>query len=202
MQKNNVFSLILIFLISLSCTKKFDDEKDFSDYLSDTDNNYRFQKTVNGVDYILQYKPTDELVKQELLGDEKNSNKIEKLRTKYKSYLYFNLSMSKNKQELLNGLVRDKSKFGKMVNDLAFSMDQKVHLYTPLKDTLALSDFIYPRMYGMTNSTSLLLVYPRKEFFMKQDYLNFVIEDLGLDTGDVKFKLDPKALTNEPQFQF
>ena len=110
--------------------------------------------------------------------------------------------MSKNNQELLNGVARDKAKFGQMVNELAFGMEEKVHLYTPEKDTLKMADYIYPRMYGMSNSTSIMIVYPRDSKFMSQDYLNFVIEDLGLDTGDIKFKLNTKALKNEPQLKF
>ncbi|MNL40457.1 hypothetical protein D3C87_1628060 [compost metagenome] len=110
--------------------------------------------------------------------------------------------MSKNNQELLNGVAQDKAKFSQMVNDLAFGMEDKLHVYTPEKDTLALVDFIYPRMYGMSNSTSIMIVYPRDEKYLKQDYLNFVIEDLGLETGDVKFKINTKALINEPQLVF
>lgn len=170
-------------------------------YIQDEDNGYNYKKTVADVDYILQYRPTDLLVKQEL-GDDNNPAQIEKLRKQYSKYMYFNLSMSKNDQELLNGVARDKAKFGQMVNDLAFGMEEKLHVYTPTKDTLALSDFIYPRMYGMSNSTSIMIVYPRDTKYLKQDYLNFVIEDLGLDTGDIKFKLDTKALTNEPHLRF
>ena len=44
--------------------------------------------------------------------------------------------MSKNDQELLNGMASDKAKFGQMVNELAFGMEEKVHLYTTEKDTL------------------------------------------------------------------
>jgi hypothetical protein len=65
-----------------------------------------------------------------------------------------------------------------------------------------MADFIYPRMYGMSNSTSIMIVYPRDSNFMKEDHLNFVIEDLGLDTGDVTFKLNTQALRKEPQLQF
>jgi hypothetical protein len=57
-------------------------------------------------------------------------------------------------------------------------------------------------MYGMSNSTSIMIVYPRDDKYLKQDYLNFVIEDLGLETGDVKFKINTKALINEPQLVF
>lgn len=200
MVKNSLLSLMLILIFS-SCSKTFDTQEEMNDYIQDEDNGYNYQKTIVGVDYVLQYRPTDLLVKQEL-GDENDSTQVDKLRQKYNKYLYFNLSMSKNNQELLNGVARDKVKFGQMVNELAFGMEEKVHLYTRDKDTIAMADFIYPRMYGMSNSTSIMIVYPREIKFLNQDHLNFVIQDLGLDTGDVKFKLSTKALKNEPQLQF
>lgn len=172
-----------------------------NDYIKEEDNGYHYQKTVADVDYVLQYRPTDLLVKQEL-GNNTDPKQVEKLRKQYGQYMYFNLSMSKNNQELLNGVTYDKAKFGQMVSELAFGMAEKLHVYTPTKDTLALADFIYPRMYGMSNSTSIMIVYPRDPKYLEQDYLNFVIEDLGLDTGNVRFKIDTKALTNEPQLRF
>lgn len=200
MIKNNYLFLILILFIS-SCTKKFDTQEEMNSYISEEDNGYHYKKTVADVDFVLQYRPTDLLVKQEL-GNDTDPAKVEKFRKHYSQYMYFNLSMSKNNQELLNGVAQDKTKFGQMVNELAFGMEEKMHVYTPTKDTLALADFIYPRMYGMSNSTSIMIVYPRDEKYMKQEYLNFVIEDLGLETGDIKFKLNTKALTNEPQLRF
>jgi len=200
MIKNKLLPFILLLFIS-SCTKTFDTQEEMNDYIQNEDNGYHYKKTVADVDYVLQYRPTDLLVKQEL-GDDIDPAKVEKFRKHYSQYMYFNLSMSKNNQELLNGIAQDKTKFGQMVNELAFGMEDKLHVYTPTKDTLALADFIYPRMYGMSNSTSIMIVYPRDPKYMNQDYLNFVIEDLGLETGDIKFKLDTKALTNEPQLAF
>ena len=191
----------MLVLIVSSCTKTFDTLEEMNDYIQDEDNGYNYKKTIVGVDYVLQYRPTDLLVKQEL-GDNNDPTQVDKLRQKYNKYLYFNLSMSKNNQELLNGVARDKAKFGQMVNELAFGMEEKVHLFTPEKDTLTMADFIYPRMYGMSNATSIMIVYHRETKFMSQNYLNFVIQDLGLDTGDVKFKLNTKVLKNEPQLQF
>lgn len=203
MVKNSLLFISLLFFICMisSCTKTFDTQEELYAYIQDEDNGYNYKKTVAGVDYVLQYRPTDLLVKQEL-GDKTDAVQVDKLRQKYNKYLYFNLSMSKNNQELLSGVARDKAKFGQMVNDLAFGMEEKVHVYTPDKDTLAMADFIYPRMYGMSNATSIMIVYPRDSKYMTQDYLNFVIQDLGLDTGDIKFKLKTQALTNEPQLRF
>jgi hypothetical protein len=200
MVRNSLLPLILVLFVS-SCTQTFGTQEEMNDYIQDEDNGYNYKKTVVGVDYVLQYQPTDLLVKQEL-GDNNDPTQVDKLRQKYNKYLYFNLSMSKNNQELLNGVARDKAKFGQMVNELAFGMEEKVHLYTPEKDTLAMADFIYPRMYGMSNATSIMIVYPRDSKYMTKNYLNFVIEDLGLDTGDIKFKLNTQALLKEPQLQF
>jgi len=170
-------------------------------YITDENNGYCYTKTVAGVNFVLQYRPTDLMVQQELDG-KPTTDKVKKLREKYDKYLYFNLSMSKNNQELLSNVVRDKNQFGQMVNDLAFGMDQKVHLYTPKKDTLAMSDFIYPRMYGTTNATTILIVYPRDKKALKEEYLNFVVQDLGLYTGDIKFKIETKPLQNQPRLSF
>lgn len=199
-KSNRIILVLFIFIIS-SCAKNFDTQEDMMAYITDEDNEYQYKKTVNGVDYVLQYRPTDLLVKQEL--PEKHTTKqIEELRKQYNKYLYFNLSMSKNDQELLNGLARNKQQFGQMVSQLAFEMDQKVHMYTPQKDTLAMADFVYPRMYGMTEATTIMIVYPRDEKYLNNDYLNFTIEDLGLDTGEIRFKINTKKLQKEPQLRF
>ncbi len=192
---------MLILVISSCSNKEFDTTEEIFAFISDEDNGYKYSKEVNGVDFTLQYRPTDLLVQQEL-GDSLSEKKIKQLREKYSKYLYFNLSMSLDGKELLSNVVRDKQQFGQMVNDLAFYMNQKVHLYTPEKDTLAMTDFVYPRMYGMTNATTILIVYPRDKQFLKEGYLNFTIEDLGLNTGEIKFKVQTQPLENEPQLNF
>ncbi len=200
-RKNSLFLLMLILVISSCSNKEFDTTEEIFAFISDEDNGYKYSKEVNGVDFTLQYRPTDLLVQQEL-GDSLSEKKIKQLREKYSKYLYFNLSMSLDGKELLSNVVRDKQQFGQMVNDLAFYMNQKVHLYTPEKDTLAMTDFVYPRMYGMTNATTILIVYPRDKQFLKEGYLNFTIEDLGLNTGEIKFKVQTQPLENEPQLNF
>ncbi|MCF6247509.1 MAG: hypothetical protein L3J69_09135 [Desulfobacula sp.] len=170
-------------------------------YLKDPSSGYLLQKTINGIDFSIVQRPTDLLVKQEL-GDSIDTEKIRRLREKYSKYIYFNLSMSKNNQELLSTAPKNRNEFGAMVNQLAFGMGDKVHLYTQKKDTIELADFIYPRMYGMSRSTTIMFVYPRNKQQLQDDYLNFTIEDLGLYTGEVKFKIPIKTIINEPKLNF
>lgn len=197
MKKRN--SLFLLFLFFSSCsTKTFDTTEEIFSFITEEEYGYRYSKEINGVNYTLQYRPTDVMVQQEL-GVDRSKEQVELLRKKYSKYLYFNLSMSLSGKELLSNVVRDKAQFGQMVNDLAFNMDEKVHFFTPEKDTLTMADFVYPRMYGATNATTILIVYPRDEKKMQEGYLNFTIEDLGLDTGEVRFKVQTKPLKNEPK---
>ena len=199
--------LLIVGVISIGCRPKtFKTETALLDYIKEESNGYIQHKNVNGVDFTLLYKPTDLLVKQEL-GDNLSQSEVEvsrikELRNNYNKYLYFNLSMSQNNQELLSTAPKNRNEFGAMVNQLAFGMGDKVHLFTQSKDTLELADFIYPRMYGMSRATTILFVYPREDAKLKEDYLNFTIEDLGLYTGEVKFKIETTKLNNEPKLSF
>lgn len=195
-----LFFLLLMFSL-IACEQKFETVTKLSEFIDDEANGYKYFKSVNGVDFILEYKPTDLLVQQEL-SDNYSDEFVEKLRDKYSKYLYFNLYMSSKKDELLNQAVHDREMFGEMVNMLAFDIDKNIHLYTSKFDTIPIVDFIYPRMYGMTNSTAIMIVYPREKVVSSEEYINFVVEDLGLSTGDIKFKIDLKAINNEPQLKF
>ena len=195
------YFLILLIALTSCSTKTFNTTEELWEYVKDPENQYVQKKNINGIDFSLLYKPNDLLVDQEL-GDKTDDSLVVKYRNKYKDYMYFTLSMSKNNHELLSHMARDRQKFGAMVNELAFGMNQKVHVYTPAKDTLPMTDFVYPRMYGMSGSTSILFVYPRKEENLKEDYLNFTIQDLGFYTGEVKFKVPTDIINNEPKLKF
>ena len=158
-------------------------------------------KSVNGVNYELTYRPTDLLVEQEL-GQSKDVEKIARLREKYGKYLYFNLSMSINNNELLSTVADNQAKFGHVLRDLTFGMEEKINVYTIDKDTIPMADFVYSRMFGMTKSTSIMIVYPNEKKYLEEEYLNFTVEDLGFDTGEVKFKIKTKAILNQPKLRF
>ncbi|WP_255452659.1 hypothetical protein [Aquimarina sp. RZ0] len=202
--KNIYMCVIILFfgVLFTSCTNKtFESTEQLWDYLNDPENGYLHTKTVNGVDFSIVYKPTDLLVEQELSG-KATASKIDSLRKKYDQYLYFNLSMARNNQELLSNVAGKKQKFGGMVNQLAFGMEEKIHLYTPQKDTIVMADYIYPRMYGMSGATTLLLVYPKEKKVTNAEEMTLTIEDLGFYTGEVKFKIPTKIFKNEPKLEF
>jgi hypothetical protein len=142
------------------------------------------------------------LVDQEIGGEKVSKTEIDSLRKKYNKYLYFNLSMSRNNKELLSTTPQNRNEFGAMVSQLAFEMGNKVHLFTENRDTIEIADFVYPRMYGMSKATTIMFVYPREEEKLKEEYLNFTVEDIGLYTEEVRFKIDIEKIKNEPILNF
>ncbi|MGP1994260.1 hypothetical protein D9V96_020435 [Zobellia laminariae] len=181
-----------------SCKQStFDSPEELMSFVVNPENGYRQERSVNGIDISITYRPTDMLVQQELSkGDGKE--KVDSLRAKYIKYMYFNVSLGKNGQEVLNGMAGNSNKFGTMVNQLAFGMREKVHVFSKTKDTVELADYIYPRLYGMGGNTSMLFVYPRDKKLLKNDFFNITIEDIGLNTGEVGFKIPVKPIKNEP----
>lgn len=194
--------LCLICTTGVGCRQNaFDTESELWSYIKDRDNGYSFEKQMGDVNYILSYRPIDLLVCQEINGSV-NREKIDGMRTKYGNYIYFNLTMSVENQEILNSQIGNRQAFGAMVNQLAFGMGQKIHLISQKRDTVPMVDYIYPRMYGMGNGTELLLVYPRDKELMRGEYFHLRVQDLGFGTGEVGFKIPTKSLKDEPQLEF
>jgi len=196
---------IILFLLAvtlLSCSQNvFDSKEEVIEFVKNPDNGYYKSKNVNGVVFALTYRPTDLLVSQEL-DDISNQKTIDSLREKYDGYLYLSLSLSKNGQDILSVVPKDRNEFGAVVNQLAFGFGEKVHLSTAKKDTVALLNYIYPRMYGLNKSSTLLFVYPRDQVVSNNEYLQFTIEDLGLQTGEISFKINIEDIDNEPSINF
>lgn len=194
-----LFGGILVVSFLGSCTQKtFDSKEELMAYVTDVENGYTQQKSVNGIDFSITYKPTDVMV-QQMMSENPTAGEVDSLRQKFNKYLYFNLSLSKNDQEILNGLAIDRNKFGALVNQLAFGMNEKVNLFSKTKDTIALADYIYPRMYGMGGSNSMLFVYPKDSELMNEEFFHITIEDLGVMTGEVGFKIPTNPILNQPE---
>lgn len=191
--------LVLVFGLLFSCSESqtFDSEQEMWTYLQDEDNEYVQTKHIKGIDYALVYKPIDLLVNQTLTAYSEKA--VDSLRNHYNKYLYFNLSFSKNNQELLSTVPKNRNEFGAMVNQLAFGMSNYVYAYTKTKDTLNLVDYIYPRMYGVSNGTKMMFVYEANKEELAEDYFFVEIKDMGFNTGDIRFKIPTKIIHNQPK---
>lgn len=196
-------SIVVCILLSLlyGCRQTFTDVDELNAFVNDESNGHKFTNSVNGVEFVLLHKPTDLMVAQEL-RDNVTPARVDALSQKYSRNIYFTLSMSINDMELLNTMVRDKYKYNELVNKLLFTMDHSVFFISNSKDTLPMLDSNYPRMYGLSKSTTILMVFPRDKAISDDAFSDFILKDIGLETGDLKFRIDNNIFKSEPQLKF
>lgn len=195
-----LFGFSILFLSSCS-QKQFEEKEEMMTFLTNPENKYIQQTSVNGVNYSIMYRPTDMLVSQEVM-ESTSKSQIDSLRKKYKQYMYFNILISKNSSEILSNVASSGGDFGSMVNQLSFGMGDKVHLFSKTRDTIEMADYVYPRLYGMTDNTSMLFVYPRDKKVLDHEFFHFTIEDIGFNTGEVNLKIPTRPIIEEPSLNF
>ena len=195
--------LSILILTAFSCTSNmFDSKTEMLAFLGAEENGFKQSKSINGVDFTLMYRPTDLMVHQDW-KQSKDLTIIPELRKKYEDYIYINLSISRNKKDILSTHIGGKNEYGQMVNTMSFSVGNSIHLIgQQSKDTLSTEDFISPRLYGLNKASSVLLIYPRTNLIDREEELVLSIEDFGLNTGNVKFKIPSSIIKDQPTLSF
>lgn len=194
------FSFLSILIVCLvGCDKRtFDTDQELLTYIRQDSNEYIQSKSINGIDFELLYRPTDLLVNQEL----NNSNDINKLRNKYKDFIYFNLSISANEEEILSAFPKNRAEYSLLVNQLTFKMNKNIVMLNNHKDTIPLIDIVSPRLYGMDRKNTLLLIFNRDHSKLKDKTLNLYLKDFGLNVGEIRFRIPTETIKNEPTIAF
>ncbi|WKN45337.1 hypothetical protein [Tunicatimonas pelagia] len=174
-------------------------EAELQRYVRDADHGLRQKKQANELQITLQYRPTDLLVAQELNGST-SSAKVDSLRQKYGQYAYFVLSLSADKQDALYRSA-NYARFSEQLQTLAFRMGKYTQLVTSEEDTIPVSDFVFPRLYGYGSSTDVLFAFAREEL-AEDAWVQFDLQEFGMGTGSQKFRFRTEDWKKTPQIQF
>lgn len=197
-----IFVGIALAICFSSCNKKsFDDEEEMLIYLKNPDNGYYQYKNINGITLSIMYRPTDLLVSQEI-EESINSTLIDSLKIKWRKYLYFNLSFSIKGKDITTVIPRNKNEYSELIGRLGFDMDRNVFLLTSRKDTISVLSYQYPRMFGLSNATTMIFAFPRTDKIKSSKTVDFIIKDFGLNTGEIKFQFSTFKLNEEPRIKF
>lgn len=189
------------FLLNSCGNSTFDKEEDLLGYISKIDHGFVKEKSLNGIHISAIYRPIDLIVNQEFQNGV-SVDSLDALREQYGRYLYFGLDISKGGKEVLLSAPKNREEYSALANQLSFGMDRKIHLFTAKKDTIEMIDYVYPKMYGLSKKTSLLLIYPRDVNLIESESFTISVEDIGMNTGELKFKFDTDILKQEPQINF
>ena len=194
-----VLTLLVIVLLT-NCTPSKLSEQELQGYVQDESNGLTKIVERKGIELSVNYKPTDLLVSQELRNRKREQTLIDSLRNKYSQYSYFVLNISKDGKEILNQS-QNFDAFSQNLQNLSFRMKEYVHLTTAQQDTVPVLDFVYPRLYGMGGSTSLLFVFDQEKI-EDTDWVQFNLKDIGLGIGKSHFRFETSDIENAPQIDF
>ena len=128
------------------------------------------------------------------MGDNRQNIKNKQEKTdpfKFKDKLFFVLSLSANKKEVLRQLPFDQ--YSEMVQVLAFRMNEFVKIIPDDGKPVDPTECIFQQTYGMGSANNLLIVFEKAKL-MAADNLTVRIKEFGLNTGDLYFKLATKDI--------
>ncbi|WP_019037751.1 hypothetical protein [Psychroflexus tropicus] len=204
--KHAFIFIIVLFLINLiiSCSfetnKTFNDKVDYSRFINDKENGYSSEREINGIKFRVLLKPRDLMALQEFDYGGLDNSEFSKLKKKYDKHIYIGLNLSHENKELLSSIPNTKAQYASLNRRLLFEMNKYVYLYNSSNDTLQFVDYLYPKMYGLSHSTSLLFVFKKDYNRLDDDYLFFSVKDIGLNVGELRFKIDTKKILNPHEF--
>ena len=196
---SSYFLMVITLFLLNSCQSKLTEEE-LKGFIKNPENGLIKEKTVNNVAFSVNYRPTTLLVAQELNRGGKSGKEIEALHKKYEQYLYFNLNISQNNAEILSNAIANKNTYKRTLHQLLNNMSQHVCLINDKNDTLNIVDYVYPRVYGQTNSTNMMFIF-NKNPWDNTDFVKLCVNEFGLNTGTTKYKFLKKDLDNIPQLK-
>lgn len=203
MRKSNfLWPSIGLIVLLLSYCRFSVSEEELKKYILDPENGLIKEKTSGSQKITLQYRPADLVVVQELRSKENYTcEDVQVLRENHSKYVYFILTMSDNNSEIITRNIGDRNLFSQSVNRLSFGLQEEIRMITSAKDTVPLADFIYPRMYGTSGNTQLMLVF-LSEKIKNSEWVDIEIGDLGLGLGMNKFRFESDKLKGVPELSF
>jgi hypothetical protein len=184
LSKKTLILLLLSLTAGTACSRKLSYEK-YLKYINDPVHGLVQERTINGIDIKVTYRPSELLVYQELHNhDSISKDDIREARERYDKQYYIVLSLSQGGKEILSNTT-DRQQYSAILSELAFGIGQYLTLTTTKSDTLHLIDFQYSRMFDMTNSTDILFAYENKS--RKPENLMLSFQEFGMKTGNFRF---------------
>ncbi len=192
-------SLILSCFLFLGCKHSVNEDQ-LIQYIADTDNGLVKTSNIGNIKTEIKYRPTDQMVWQELRNNEKISDSLlEAKRKLYNKYYYFIMNISEGEKDFLHGGSNSFGQFSDNLTKLSFRMQE----FTWMKadnDTIYLADFQFPRLYGMIGTTQVLLAFERPE--KEVEKLEIVLDDFGIGVGKQNFKFETNSMKEIPALIF
>lgn len=190
-------------LCLLGCgTSEYLSEEELKGFVLDADHGVTKKHEVKGFQSTVTLRPNDLLILQETGGETTvDQLTLDRLRSKYKDYYYFILSLSKESKEAEYQAGGGFGQYSDLVQTLSFRMADYVNMTTNTQDTIPVGDYIYPRTYGMSSASTLMFAF-NKEKTKNREWVQFNLKEFGLGIGNQNFRFNVADLEKVPNIKF
>jgi len=173
-------------------------------YLQDASHGLTQTHEVGAATVTCAYRPLDLLVAQELAGQEAAPPQVvDSLRRSYAGKTYFSLALSQKGSEIENQLITDQGAFTQAIAYLSAGIAQDVYLATsaPQADSVAALTALYPRQYGNTGRSTVLLLFDTRRLNLSRGF-TLTYYDTHFQLGTQRFFFSAADLARLPALQF
>jgi hypothetical protein len=184
-------AMVLCMIVLAGCNQPIKNKATLTRYLSDTRHGLSQVREVNRIKAAVTFLPW-QLIASRLRGTrQQDTAALQVVKSKY----YFVLGLSANGKELLRQLPY--TQYSEMVQVLAFRMRPYIRIVTDAGKVIQPEDCLFQQTYGMGRENELLLVFDRSELVHAQK-LDLKIKEFGLNTGNLDYQIDTKAIHQMP----
>lgn len=169
-------------------------------YLANPAHRLTQTQDVNGATVTCNYRPTELLVSQELASQDADATPLplDSVRRTYAGKVYCTLALARNGAEIENGVIRDELAFGQALSYLSNGIAQDVFLRGAGRpDSVAALAATYPRQYGNTGRSTVLLVFAAPQVDVQQGF-TITYRDTHFGLGPIRFAFTAAALNDLP----
>lgn len=157
-------------LLFLSCQSKLKNREQVYTYIQDQDNGVLHSRENNGINITISYIPSS------LMLGNRDSIQIG-------NYRYFRLMYQVHDKDMLSSI--DQNSYSLLLSRLSFRLEEYLTIRCNGKDEM-FSDYQFSPMYGMTNSTEVILAIEKEKLNNEKDLI-IKLKDIGLGLPEYSF---------------
>jgi hypothetical protein len=182
--------LALSFMLPFGCKPTRLDEQALMAFVQNEENGLVKKETYGTFTLSAYYKPTDLIVKQQLLKN--TQREIDSLKNAYAQYAYFVLSLEKDGKDLESSFALNAGTFAEKILYLTSAFPENIRLMAG-NEQYTLEDYLYTRSYG-SGPSQFLLVFKRPV----ENSLTLTVKGYDLGFGQVDFAFAQADINNIP----
>jgi len=175
--------------------------RDYIQWVQDSKNGFRKEKTINNLRFSVQFKPFEYIVcleeKKSELADSIVRRKVSELNDM--QYYDLKIALTKSSGEILKHELTSTQQYQERVNYYAFGMQNDIQLLDGT-DTLPCVLFHFERSFDASPESTFLLGFPINRREVSGDK-TLIIYDRIFSTGLIKFTFSKKELKNLPKLK-